>query len=97
MAVFISGAVAGGLSWAAGYSLDTMKTIFQSQDLARPKISNYKELAEHVRKEHSIKSLNRGILMTANRGMFVGAISLVIWEKVLEMFEKRNNTIVIVN
>lgn len=88
IAVPMSGAIAGFLAWVPIYQIDTVKTIFQSQDLNDPKIKTYADLWKFTKENHNIKSLTRGFWVAANRSMVVSSVGLLVWEEVLECMER---------
>ena len=92
LAVPLAGATAGFLAWVPIYQLDTIKTIYQAQDLQKPEINSYKDLGQYIKENHNIKSLSRGFWVAANRSIIVSSVGLLVWEEVLSFLQtfKRN-------
>lgn len=74
--IFLSGSIAGALSWFFTYPIDTIKTRIQNESC--------KTIKEAIQKG----GLNQGLGICISRAFIVNGINFSVYEKVLEFFEK---------
>jgi len=74
--IFLSGSLAGTLSWFFTYPIDTIKTRIQN------------ESCKTIKEAISKGGLNKGMGICLTRAFIVNGINFSVYEKVIESFEK---------
>lgn len=72
-ASLLGGGLAGSVFFLVAYPFDYMKTLFQTDNLEKPKYKNLYDCFTQRIKAGGIATFYKGLLVTVNRGFFVNA------------------------